>query len=74
DYHAISNGTTRKLATTSKAAALKEARDFGLDEAYDASRPLTGYGIYYMDCDAKGTLPDEVLNQDSKVRDASLSK
>ena len=74
DYHAISNGTTRKLATTSKAAALKEARDFGLDEAYDDSRPLPGYGIYSMDCDAKGTLPDEVLNQDSKVRDASLSK
>ena len=54
--------------------ALKETRDFGLDEAYDASRPLTGYGIYYMDCDAKGTLPDEVLNQDSKAHDGGLSK
>jgi hypothetical protein len=74
DFHAISNNATSKLAATSKAGALKEMRDFGLDEAYDASRPLTGYGIYYMDCDAKGTLPDEVLNQDSKARDGGLSK
>ena len=74
DYHAISNSATKKLAATSKADALKEVRDFGLDEAYDASRPLTGYGIYYMDCDAKGTLPNAVLNQDSSVRDGGLSK
>ena len=74
DFHAISNGATKKLAATAKSAALQELRDFGLDEAYDASRPLTGYGIYYMDSDAKGNLPDEVLNQDSKVRDGGLSK
>ncbi|HXE37578.1 MAG TPA: hypothetical protein VN639_03815, partial [Azonexus sp.] len=74
DYHAISNSATKKLAATSKADALKEMRDFGLGEAYDPSRPLTGYGIYYMDCDAKGTLPDAVLNQDSAVRDGGLSK
>lgn len=74
DYHAISNSATKKLAATSKADALKELRDFGLGEAYDASRPLTGYGIYYMDSDAKGNLPDEVLNQDSKAHDKGLSK
>jgi len=74
DFHAISNSATKKLAATSKADALKEVRDFGLDEAYDPSRPLTGYGIYYMDSDAKGNLPDEVLNQDSKAHDGGLSK
>ena len=37
DYNAISNSATKKLAATSKADALKEVRDFGLDEAYDAS-------------------------------------
>lgn len=74
DFHAISNSATKKLAATSKADALKEMRDFGLGEAYDPSRPLTGYGIYYMDSDAKGTLPDAVLNQDSAARDGGLSK
>lgn len=74
DFHAISNSSTSKLTATDKAGALKALRDFGLGEAYDADRPLAGYGIYYMDSDAKGTLPDEVLNQDSKARDAGLSK
>lgn len=74
EFHAISNGATKKLAATTKAAALKETRDFGLAEAYDANRPLTGYDIYYKDCDAKGTLPDEVLNQDSSAKDGGLSK
>ena len=74
DYHAISNGTTQKLAATTKADALKELRDFGLGEAYDPDRPLNGYGIYYQDCDAKGTLPDAVLNQDAAAHDKGLSK
>lgn len=74
DFHAISNNATQKLAATTKAAALKEVRDFGLGEAYDPDRPLSGYDIYYMDSDAKGTLPDAVLNQDSAARDGGLSK
>lgn len=74
EFHSISNGTTKKLAATTKAAALKETRDFGIGEAYDANRPLAGYDIYYKDCDAKGTLPDEVLNADSSARDGGLSK
>jgi hypothetical protein len=74
DFHAISNNATMKLAATKKADALKEVRDFGLGEAYDPDRPLTGYGIYYQDCDAKGTLPDAVLNQDSAALDGGLSK
>ena len=74
DYHAISNGTTQKLAATTKADALKELRDFGLGEAYDPDRPLSGYGIFYQDCDAKGTLPDAVLNQDAAAHDKGLSK
>jgi hypothetical protein len=74
DYHAISNGATQKLAATTKADALKELRDFGLGEAYDPDRPLSGYGIFYQDCDAKGTLPDAVLNQDAAARDKGLSK
>lgn len=74
EFHSISNGTTKKLAATTKAAALKETRDFGIAEAYDANRPLAGYDIYYGDCDAKGTLPDEVLNADSSARDGGLSK
>lgn len=74
DYHAISNGATKKLAATNKTDALKEVRDFGLDDAYDASRPLSGYAIYYQDCDAKGTLPDAVLNQDAAAHDKGLSK
>lgn len=74
DFHALSNKATIKLAATDKAGALKEMRDFGLAEAYDPDRPLAGYRIYYMDSDAKGTLPDEVLNQDSKAHDPGLSK
>ena len=74
DFHAISNNATMKLAATKKADALKEVRDFGLGEAYDPDRPLTGYGIYYQDCDDKGTLPDAVLNQDSAALDGGLSK
>lgn len=74
NFHALSNGTTRDLGAISKSAALEKLRDFGIADAYDADNPLTGYSIYYMDSDAKGTLPDEVLNQDSKARDGGLSK
>lgn len=73
-YHAISNSASTELTATTKADALKEVRNFGLEEAYDANRPLTGYDIYYMDCDAKGTLPDEVANMDAKAKNGSLSK
>lgn len=74
NFHAISNSATRDLGAISKSAALEKLRDFGIADAYDADNPLTGYDIYYMDSDAKGTLPDEVLNQDSKARDGGLSK
>jgi hypothetical protein len=74
NFHAISNSATRDLGAISKTAALEKLHDFGIADAYDADNPLTGYDIYYMDSDAKGTLPDEVLNQDSKARDGGLSK
>jgi hypothetical protein len=74
DFHAISNNATRKLAASKKDDALTEVRDFGLSEAYDPDRPLTGYGIYYQDCDAKGTLPDAVLNQSNTAHEKGLSK
>ena len=73
-YQAISNSASTELTATTKDDALKELRDFGLQEAYDANRPLTGYDIFYMDCDAKGTLPDDLANMDSKTRQGSLSK
>ena len=74
DYHAISNGATEKLSATTKTEALEKLRNFGLKEAYDPDRPLTGYGIYYQDCDAKGNLPDAVLNQDAAAYDKGLSQ
>lgn len=74
NFHAISNSATKDLGAISKTAALEKLRDFGIADAYDADNPLTGYDIYYMDSDAKGTLPDEVLNQDSKARNGGLSK
>jgi hypothetical protein len=73
-YQAISNSASTELTATTKADALKEVRDFGLEEAYDANRPLTGYDIYYMDCDAKGTLPKEISSLDSAAKNGSLSK
>ncbi|QKV56542.1 MAG: hypothetical protein HT580_04300 [Dechloromonas sp.] len=40
-------------------------RDFGIEEAYDPApeKELKAYDIFYMDSDAKGTLPDAVLKQ-----------
>ncbi|MGE0071320.1 MAG: DUF4157 domain-containing protein [Thiomonas sp.] len=73
-YQAISNSASTELTATTKADALKEVRDFGLEEAYDANRPLTGYDIYYMDCDVKGTLPKEISSLDSAAKNGSLSK
>jgi hypothetical protein len=74
NFHAVSNSATDDLGAISKTAALQALRDFGIGEAYDAKQPLTNYDVFYMDSDAKGTLPTEVLNQDSKIRDGSLSQ
>jgi Domain of unknown function (DUF4157) len=65
DWHLLSNMASRTLpANTTKEEALKMLRDFGIKEAYDSSRPLTGFEILYQDSDAKGTLPAAVLNDD----------
>jgi hypothetical protein len=42
-------------------------RDFGITEAYDASRQLTGYRIFYQDSDAEGTLPRGVRDNDASA-------
>lgn len=74
-YRALSNVTGKNFPVTkNKDDALKILRDFGISEAYDPTRPLTGYKIYYQDSDAKGTLPDEVLKNDPSAEKASLSK
>lgn len=74
-WHAVSNVASRTFpATTTKDKALTMLRDFGIDEAYDASRPLTGYQIYYQDTDAKGTLPDAVLDHQASTRMPGLRK
>ncbi|MGH2689409.1 MAG: DUF4157 domain-containing protein [Actinomycetota bacterium] len=74
-YRALSNVETKSFAVPKdKDDALKTLRDFGIDEAYDKSKPLQGYKIYYKDSDAKGTLPDEVLNNDASALKAGLGK
>jgi hypothetical protein len=75
EWHAISNMTSRTFpATTTREQALKMLRDFGIKEAYDADRPLTGYQIYYKDSDAQGTLPTEVRDSDPSALMSDLSK
>lgn len=74
NFRAISNSATKDLGAIAKPAALEQLRDFGLAQGYDADKPLDSYGIYYRDSDAKGTLPDEVLNQDNSVLERGLSK
>lgn len=74
-YRALSNVETTSFAVPKdKDDALKAVRDFGVEEAYDASRPVTGYKIYYQDTDAKGTLPDAVLNSEPSALKAGLGK
>ncbi|MBS1144032.1 MAG: hypothetical protein H6R14_1438 [Proteobacteria bacterium] len=63
NFRAISNSTTKDLGAVTKEKALEMLRDFGIEDAYDADNELTAYDIFYMDSDAKGTLPDAVLNQ-----------
>jgi len=76
NFRAISNSTTRDLGAVTKNDALELLRDFGIDEAYDADNELKSYDIFYMDCDAKGTLPDAVLKQviDGPAHNKGLSK
>ena len=74
NFRAISNSATKDLGAISKPAAMEQLRDFGLAQGYDADKPLDSYGIYYKDSDAKGTLPNEVLNQDSTAHERGLSK
>lgn len=65
NFRAISNSTTRDLGAVTKEKALEMLRDFGIEEAYDPApeKELKAYDIFYMDSDAKGTLPDAVLKQ-----------
>ncbi|MEV6304528.1 DUF4157 domain-containing protein [Actinoplanes sp. NPDC051861] len=75
EWRAISNMSSRTFpATATKDQALTMLRDFGIGEAYDAARPLTGYKIYYQDSDAKGTLPDGVRNNDAAAEMTKLGK
>jgi hypothetical protein len=74
-WHMLSNMASRTLpATTTKEEALKKLRDFGIQEAYDASRPLTGFEIFYEDSDTKGTLPSAVRNTDPSALIPALGR
>jgi hypothetical protein len=75
EWRAVSNMTSRTFAATvTKDQALKKLRDFGINEAYDADRPLTGYEVFYKDSDAQGTLPSEVRDGDPSALMSDLSK
>jgi hypothetical protein len=75
EWRAVSNMASRTFpATTTKDEALKMLRDFGIQDAYDTSRPLTGFQIYYQDSDAKGTLPSAVLDNDASALIPTLGK
>ena len=75
EWRALSNvDSTTFPDSTTKDDALEKLRDFGIQEAYDASRPLSGYKVYYQDSDAKGTLPSAVLNNDSSALVPKLGK
>ncbi len=73
-YFGLSNMSTEPLAAKTKDDALKEVRDWGIKEAYDPNKPLTAFSIYYADSDAKGTLPNAVLNMESAALRADLGK
>ena len=76
NFRAISNSTTKDLGAVTKNDALELLRDFGIDEAYDPKNELKSYDVFYMDSDAKGTLPDAILKQvvDGPGHDKGLSK
>jgi Domain of unknown function (DUF4157) len=75
EWRAVSNMEARTFpATTTKDGALKMLRDFGIQEAYDASRPLTGFQVFYQDSDAKGTLPSGVSTNDASTLIPALGK
>jgi hypothetical protein len=75
EWRAVSNMESHTFpATATKDEALKMLRDFGVTEAYDASRPLTGFQVFYQDSDDKGTLPSAVENQDASALVPALGK
>jgi hypothetical protein len=75
EWRAVSNMASRTFpATATKDEALKQLRDFGIQEAYDASRPLTGFQIFYQDSDAKGTLPTAVRDSDASALVPTLGR
>ena len=75
EWRAVSNmESTTFPASTTKEKALEMLRDFGIKEAYDTSRPLSGFQIFYQDPDDKGTLPSAVLNAESSALVPSLGK
>jgi Domain of unknown function (DUF4157) len=75
EWRAVSNMESRAFpATITKDEALKMLRDFGVQEAYDSSRPLTGFQIFYQDSDAKGTLPSAVRDSDASALIPALGR
>jgi hypothetical protein len=75
EWRAVSNMESHAFpATTAKDEALKMLRDFGIQEAYEPSMPLTGFRIYYQDSDAKGTLPSAVRDSDASALIPTLGK
>jgi hypothetical protein len=75
EWFALSNMDSQTLpAATTKDEALKKLRDFGIKEAYDDSRPLAGFKIYYEDSDAKGTLPTAVRDNDASALVPTLGR
>ena len=75
EWRALSNMESRTFpATKTKDEALKMLRDFGIQEAYESSRPLTGFQIFYQDSDAKGTLPSAVRENDASALIPELGK
>jgi hypothetical protein len=58
EWRALSNMESRTFpATTSKDEALKMLRDFGIQKAYESSRPLTGFRIFYRTATPKERCP-----------------
>jgi hypothetical protein len=75
EWRAVSNMESRAFpATITKDEALKMLRDFGVQEAYDSSRPLTGFQIFSQDSDAKGTLPSAVRDSDASALIPALGR
>ena len=74
EWRAVSNMESRTLPATTKDEALKMLRDFGIQEAYDPAKPLTGYEIFYEDSDTKGTLPSALDKWDASTLKPALGK